>query len=109
MGEIDGPKISLNQINFQGIQKQNIEPENEPSNESATRITDFSDDKAETIGRSMLFKGTDDVNNDLKAIIDNPQIAENSDKIFETTYAEAVNSGLENPYEEAASASTASF
>lgn len=107
MGEIDGPKISVNQINFSGIRTQNIEQE--PKAESEPKITDFSDDKAETIGRSMLFRGNDDVNNDLKAIIENPQIAENSDRIFETTYAEAVTSGLENPYEEAASASTASF
>ena len=106
MGEIDGPKISVNQINFKGIQKQNIEPEQGESTANEPKITDLSDNRA-VVGQSMLFRGTDDVNNDLKAIIENPQIAENSDKLFETTYAAALNSGMENPYEEAASASTA--
>ncbi len=109
MSEIDGPKISVNQVNFQSSLKQNVESEQEPQTESAQQLTDFSNSKAETIGRSMLFKGTDNVNNDLKAIIENPQIAENSDKLFETTYAAALNSGMENPYEEAASASTAAI
>ena len=108
MSEIDGPKFSVNQINFKNVQKQSFEPEQEPKTNDESKIADFSDDKAETIGRSMLFKGTDDINNDLKTIVENPQIAENSDKIFEVTYAEAVNSGIANPYEEAASASTAS-
>lgn len=109
MSEIDGPKISVNQANFNSIRKQSFDVEHEQKAEEVPQLKDFSNSKAETIGRSMLFKGTDDVNNDLKAIIENPQIAENSDKIFETAYAEAVNSGMENPYEEAASASTASF
>ena len=109
MSEIDGPKISVNQANYSNIKKQNPEPEQPATQESTQRLTDFSDAKAETIGRSMLFKGNDNINGDLKAIIEDPQIAENSDKLFELTYAEAQKAGLENPYEEAASASTASF
>ena len=76
MSEINGPKFSVNQVNFSGIQKPVQEqPVNETS-ETTPQITDFSDSKAEALGRSMLFKGVDDVNNDLKALIDNPQIAE---------------------------------
>ena len=109
MSEIDGPKISVNQMGFGSIKKQNADVEQEPKVDDTPQLTDFSNNKAETIGRSMLFRGVDDVNNDLKAIVENPQIAENSDKIFEAAYAEAVNAGLANPYEEAASASTTSF
>lgn len=109
MSEINGPKISVNQTNFNSIRKQSVEPEQDSTAEETPQLKDFSNHKAETIGRSMLFKGTDDINNDLKAIIENPQIAENSDKLFEAAYAEALKSGMENPYEEAASASTASF
>jgi hypothetical protein len=57
----------------------------------------------------MLFKGVDDVNNDLKALLDNPQVAENSDEMFEVAFKAAQDAGLENPYEEAATASTTSM
>ena len=76
------------------------------NSETTPQLTDFSDSKAEALGRSMLFKGVDDVNNDLKALMENPQIAENSDELFETAYKVAQQVGAENPYEEAASAST---
>ena len=47
--------------------------------------------------------------NDLKAILENPQIVENSDEIFETAYKLAVEEDLENPYEDACKASTTAF
>lgn len=108
MSEINGPKFSVNQINFAGVQKHNPEIPSEAVevSENAPQLTDFSDSKAEALGRSMLFKGADDINNDLKALIENPQIAENSDDIFETAFKAAQEAGLENPYEEAATAST---
>ena len=108
MSEVNGPKISVSNLNYTGIQKQNQEPTVE-SNEASPKITDFSDNKAEALGRSMLFKGTDNINHDLKALVKNPQIAENSDKIFETAYKAALEAGIENPYEEAATASTVSM
>ena len=108
MSEVNGPKISVNQLNYSGLQKQNIEPPVTDTTEATPQLTDFSDNKAEALGRSMLFKGADNVNHDLKVLLENPQIAENSDKMFEAAYMEATDAGLENPYEEAASASTAS-
>jgi len=106
MGEIDGPKISVNNINFNGIQKQSPSQEEITEAEQKTQINDFSDPKAEALGRSMLIKGNDNINNDLKALTDNPQIAENSDKMFEASYSAALSAGIANPYEEAAVAST---
>lgn len=109
MSEVNGPKIGVNQLGFNGIQKHNPEVPAEAAPETAEttpQITDFSNSKAEALGRSMLFKGVDDVNNDLKSLIENPQIADNSDKIFETTFKAAQDAGVENPYEEAATAST---
>ena len=106
MSEVNGPKFSVNQINYSGIQKQVSEVAPETVDENTPQLTDFSDTKAEAIGRSMLFRGVDDVNNDLKALVENPQIAENSDEIFETTYKVAQESGIENPYEEASTVST---
>ena len=108
MSEVNGPKINLNQLNYSGVQKQNTEVPVETT-ETTPKITDFSDNKAEALGRSMLFKGADDINHDLKALIDCPQIAENSDKMFEASYSAALGSGIENPYEEAASATTVSM
>ena len=109
MSEINGPKFSVNQVNYTGIQKQNIEQPVSENTESTPQLTDFSDSKAEALGRSMLFKGVDDVNNDLKALLENPQIAENSDAMFEAAYKSAQQVGAENPYEEAATASTTSI
>ena len=110
MSEIDGPKFSVNQVNLGAPQKQQMpEQELQVEKEAVPQLKDFSNAKGEAIGRSMLFKGTDDVNSDLKAIIEDPQIAENSDELFELTYSEAQRSGLANPYEEAASASTTAF
>ena len=107
MSEVNGPKINVNQVNYSGIQKQNSEPTPETI-ETTPQLTDFSDTKAEALGRSMLFKGTDNINHDLKVLLNNPQIAENSDKMFDVAYAAALEAGLENPYEQAASASTVS-
>ncbi|MCQ2753576.1 MAG: hypothetical protein MJ231_00845 [bacterium] len=105
MSEINGPKFGVNQVNFNGIQK-NVNEEPTEITEEKAQITDFSNSKAEALGRSMLLKEDDSVNNDLKALLDNPQIAENSDEIFETAYAAAQANGTENPYEEAATIST---
>ncbi len=104
MSEINGPKIGVNQMNFSNVQKNS--PEQPEVIDVKPQLTDFSDSKAEALGRSMLFKGADDVNNDLKALVENPQIAENSDEIFELAFKAAEAAGLENPYEEAATAST---
>ena len=105
MSEVNGPKINLNQLNYSGVQKQNPEVPTEEA-ETTPKLTDFSDNKAEALGRSMLFKGADNINQDLKVLLDHPQIAENSDEMFEAMYNAALASGMENPYEEAASAST---
>ena len=112
MSEINGSNFSVNSMNLQGVHKvpNEVPAENsgEVAEESTPKLTDFSDSRAEALGRSMLFKGSDSLNHDLKVLLENPQIAENSDKMFETSYQAAINAGIENPYEEAASASTTS-
>ena len=109
MSEINGPKFSVNQVNYNGIQKQQAEVVPETIEKDAPQIKDFSDPKAEALGRSMLFKGVDDTTHDLKALLENPQIAENSDKAFEMAFKAAQDAGVENPYEEAASFATTSM
>ena len=109
MSEVNGPKISVNQVNYSGFQKSNPEVTSENTQDTMPQLTDFSDNKAEALGRSMLFKGADNINHDLKALMENPQIAENSDELFETAYKIATENGLENPYEEAATAATVSM
>ena len=106
MSEVNGPKFSVNQVNFSGIQKPQQEIPQETVEAESPKLQDFSDPKAEALGRSMLFKGADDVNHDLKALLDNPQIAENSDEMFETALKAAEQAGVENPYEEAAGFAT---
>ena len=105
MSEINGPKISVNQVNFNSTQKQTPDAP-QGVTEGEPKFKDFSDPKAEALGRSMLVKDSDSVNNDLKALMKDPQIAENSDDLFETSYQAALDAGVENPYEEAATFST---
>lgn len=106
MNEVNGSKISVGQVNY-SVAKPHAETPQE--NVETREIKDFGNPQAEALGRSMLFKGNDDVNNDIKALIENPQIAENSDEIFETAYNAAVDAGIANPYEEAASVATVSI
>ena len=106
MSEINGPNFSVNQINFNSSQKQPVDNQQGIKEDEEPKLKDFSDPKAEALGRSMLVKDADNTNNDLKALIKNPQIADNSDKMFETAYKAAVDSGVENPYEEASTFST---
>lgn len=107
MSEVNGPKIGINQVNYgNGYVKPSFTPETE---ETTPQLTDFSDEKAEALGRSMLFKGADGVSNDLKALLEDPQIAENSDKLFEAAYQTALANGVENPYEAASNFATTSM
>ena len=106
MSEINGPKFSVNQVNYQNIQKPFQETVPESLSEESPKINDFSNPQAEVIGRSMLIKDTDNINHDLQALLEKPQIAENSDKAFETAFKAAQAAGIEHPYEEAASFAT---
>lgn len=105
MSEINGPNFSINQLSFNSKQKQSLEAP-QGVNSEEPKLKDFSDPKAEALGRSMLVKDADNINNDLKTLIKNPQVAENSDEIFETAYQAAVDAGVENPYEEASTFAT---
>lgn len=109
MSEVNGPKFSVNQVNYSGIQKPAADIPEVSQETETPKLNDFSDPKAEALGRSMLFKGVDDTQHDLKVLLDNPQIAENSDKAFETALKVAQQAGVENPYEEAATFSTGSM
>ncbi len=106
MSEINGPKFSINQVNFSSTQKQPIDTKQGVKEDEEPKLKDFSDPKAEALGRSMLVKDADNTNNDLKALIKNPQVADNSDEMFETAYKAAVDAGVQNPYEEASTFST---
>ena len=106
MSEINGPKFSINQVNFSSSQKQPLDAPQGIKDGEEPKLKDFSDPKAEALGRSMLVKEVDNTNNDLKALLKNPQIADNSDDMFETAYKAAVDAGVENPYEEASTFST---
>ena len=97
MSEINGPKFSVNQMNFSGIQKAQVDvPQQAPAEADAPKINDFSDPKAEALGRSMLFKGADDTQHDLKVLLDNPQVAEKSDEALEGGLEAAQEAGVAN-------------
>ena len=104
MSEVNGPKFGVNQVNFQNVQKQT--PDNLQAEEESPKLKDFSDPKAEALGRSMLIKDADNTDHDLNVLLKNPQIAENSDKMFETALKAAEAAGIEHSYEKAATFST---
>ena len=104
MSDLNGTNLNFNPVG------KNIQPKvadvNKLSSEQKPEenISEITTSHAEVIGRSMLANDT--LKNDLDALLENPQVAENSDKLFEFAYYQAVNSGEENPYEEAAYFST---
>ena len=108
MSELNGTNFGVNKVNFYGVQKsaQEVPASEVTAEENAPKLTDFSDPKAEALGRSMLFKGADNTKNDLKALLENPEIAENSDDVFEAAFKAAEDAGVENPYEEASAFAT---
>lgn len=106
MSELNGTNFNFNPIgkNIQSKMVDNTKLSAElPSNEQE-QISDISTNHAEVIGRSMLANNV--LDNDLDALLENPQVAENSDKLFEFAYAKALKDDATNPYEEAASFST---
>lgn len=106
MSELNGTNFNFNPIgkNIQSKMVDNAKLSAElPSNEQE-QISDISTNHAEVIGRSMLANNV--LDNDLDALLENPQVAKNSDKLFEFAYAKALKDDATNPYEEAASFST---
>ncbi len=109
MSELNGTNLN----NFSPIGKNILPKSSDVNNKPAEtpkaepdKINDFSNPHAEIIGRSMLSVERDSTKNDLDALLENPQIAENSNKLFEFAYEQALQTGEANPYEEAASFST---
>ena len=77
MSEINGHNLGVNQTNFHRVSRKVEEKTSEnPEEQSKQQLTDFSNPQAEALGRSMIFKGVDDTNNDLKVLLENPQIVE---------------------------------
>ena len=109
MGEINGPQFGINQVNFQGLQKNQEEVSEESTEKDVPQLKDFSNPKAEYIGRSQVqFRGgVDNRDADLKALLEDPQIAENSDKNFEAAYNALNSAGVEHSYEKACEFATA--
>ncbi len=105
MSDLNGTNFNLNPVSGKNIQPKPTE-QAKPCSDCPPEdsVNDISTNHAEIIGRSML--ASDTMKNDLDAFIENPDIAENSDKLFEFAYAQASEQGLENAYEEAAYFST---
>ena len=114
MGEINGPNFGVNQVNFQGVKKSQAEVPEESTEKELPQLKDFSNPKGESLGCAQVqvnsqiqFRGLDDnTDADLKALLENPQIAENSDKAFETAYKALQDAGVQHPYEQASEFAT---
>ena len=109
MSELPGTNFNFNPIgkNIQPKMVDNTKLSSELPSSEQEQISDISTNHAEIIGRSMLANNV--LDNDLNALLENPQVAENSDKLFEFAYERALKDDTANPYEEAASASTVAF
>ena len=103
MSELNGTNFNFSPI--KNIQPKPVESEKVVADIKAEDVSsDITTNHAEIIGRSMLMN--DSTKNDLDALIKNPKIAENSDKLFEFAFQQAAENSVENPYEEAASFAT---
>ena len=109
MSDLNGTNFNFNVVNNTAFQSKVNESKGsvETPSENEQTLNEISTNHAEVIGRSMLTNDT--LKNDLDAILSSPQIAENSDKLFEQAYAKLKDAGIDNPYEEAASFSTTSL
>ena len=105
MSDLNGTNFNFNPVSGKNIQQKPVE-QAKPCSDCAPEdsVNDITTNHAEIIGRSMITN--DSLKNDLDAFIENPQIGENSDKLFEFAYVQATDDGLENAYEEAAYFST---
>jgi hypothetical protein len=104
MSELNGTNFNFNPVG-KSIQPKSVETSKLPTEpKTEEQIGDIKTNHAEVIGRSMLANDT--MKNDLDALLNNPQIAENSNKLFEFAYAQATENNVETPYEEAANFAT---
>lgn len=106
MSELNGTNFNFNPIgkNIQPKMVDNTKTHSELPSSEQEQISNITTNHAEVIGRSMLANNV--LDNDLDALLENPQVAENSNKLFEFAYTKALNDDVANPYEEAASFST---
>jgi len=72
---IQGSKAKQTEIETQGIQNQNL-PE----------ITDFSNPKAEALGRSMVTSKIDGIEADIDFMLKNPHAVEMANEFFDAAY-----------------------
>lgn len=73
------------------------------------QVSDFSNPKAETLGRSQVAK-LDNISSDVAFAAVNPEVVEASDKLFKVAYSQLKASGAtdENAYYQASAIATSS-
>lgn len=73
------------------------------TNFEGKEIKDFSNPKAEALGRSQVkVSKTDNIENDLAVLMANPKKVENAEQFFDLALAKAEKEGHPEPFEQAA-------
>lgn len=77
-------------------------PEVKPETTDVTKGTeDLSKSPSAVSGRSLV-SGADNIENDVKTMLENPEAVEKANAVFDAAEAKYRKEGIENPYEKAA-------
>lgn len=102
-------EVNNNNIEVGKITKPEVATHSEKADEIiATEekvVKDFSNPKAEILGRSQV-NSADNLKNDVNFAIKNPEAIKDADKFFEYAYAKLLKDDVPNAYEKAAAMST---
>ena len=100
--------------NFNNIQKPEIRVDkkdisaidNAQQENDAKIINDFSNPRAEALGRSQVMVNVDNMKNDVAFLKANPDAVEKAEAFFNMTYAHLLQKDVPNAYEKAAAMAT---
>lgn len=94
------PEIKIEKKNLEKTSELNAEVENK-------NITDFSNPKAEALGRSQVnVANKDNLKTDIAFLSKNPDAVKSADRFFDVAYAQLLQKDVPNAYEKAAAMAT---
>ena len=103
MREINNTNLGKIQPDIKVEKQQNIEVAKEEIKEDA--IQDFSNPKAESLGRSQVMS-SDSLKKDVEFLIANPKAVKDAEAFFNMAYADLLKKDVPNAYEKAAAMAT---
>lgn len=102
MREINNTNLNLQKTDLK-IDKPQIEEKVKTEKEYS--VNDFSNPKAESLGRSQIISG-DNLKKDVQFMLEHTKAVNSAEKFFNMTYADLLSKDVPNAYEKAAAMAT---